>query len=162
MIVAYECYADEDVFRFLRDQRRLAITGFHAFGQGEVVNAVQKRRADIGIVDEDPLASHHGQRDRGAIVKETENPIVRRHGEGHLIVVKPELEPCFLRSTRLVRFDSSLPDRADLLRAALGVPNAAKHRLFRSELAAVYEASVGRGVRTLPVDLEEAVRSLLG
>ena len=71
-VFAYECYADDDVFHFLKDECKLSLRSFHGFGQGEVVNAVFVRQtADIGMVDEDPFSSHHSQRDKAQLVSET-------------------------------------------------------------------------------------------
>lgn len=41
---AYECFADADVFRFLKESCRLPLEGFHGFGQGPVVEAVTLAR----------------------------------------------------------------------------------------------------------------------
>jgi hypothetical protein len=47
--LAVECYADLDVFHFLRDTLRVPLRKFHAFSQGEVVNrVVVRQRAELG------------------------------------------------------------------------------------------------------------------
>ena len=161
-IFAYECYADQDVFQFLRDECRLPLRGFHGFGQGEVVNAVfVKQKADIGMVDEDPFSSHHGERDRAQVVSTTNDLILCRQGSRHPIIVRPDLEECFLRSIKRVRFTSSLPQRASDLRAILNIPSSPKHRVFRDELVALYHESKKRTVGTFATDLEDTVRGLL-
>lgn len=149
-VFAYKCYADKDVFLFLKEERGLPIEGLHGFGAGEVVNEVLIRgRADIGMVDEDPLSSHHAQRDEPQLVSTTENLMVRRRRDRYLLIVKPELEECFLRSVRLVGLESRLPNRPADLRALLGIPNNPKHRAFREELSSLYRESKARRVRTL-------------
>ena len=162
MIFAYECYADQDVFQFLRDDRRLLIRGFHGFGQGEVVNAVfVKQTADIGMVDEDPFSSHHRQRDKAQVVSTTNDLILRRQGDQYLLIVKPDLEECFLRSMRRVTLASNLPQRASDLRAMLNIPTHSKHKVFREELEALHRESKARNVRTFVADLEAILRDLL-
>ena len=37
---AYECFADGDVFSFLQEDCGFSLKGFHAHGQGRVVEAV--------------------------------------------------------------------------------------------------------------------------
>lgn len=95
-VFAYECYGDEDVFRFLRDECRLPIRNSHGFGQGDVVNAVfVKQTADVGMVDEDPFSSHHSARDKAQVVSTTDDLILCRQGNRHLIIVKPDLRGVF-------------------------------------------------------------------
>ncbi len=158
---AFECFADRDVLHFLRDDCRLPLKPFHAYGQGEVVNAVLvKRTAEIGMVDEDPLTSHHSERDRTEIISTTRDLVVRRREDQHLIIVKPELEECFLRSVRVAGLTSKLPVRADELRAILNIPGHSKHGVFREELKALFDESRRRKIQTFVTDLESAVRQL--
>lgn len=161
-IFAYECYADEDVFQFLKDECKLPIRKHHAYGQGEVVNAVLvKRRADIGMVDEDPLSSHHSQRDQAQLISTTDNLVLRGQGDRYLIIVKPELEECFQRSMRIIGLRSSLPSRPEELRATLNISSHSKHKLFREELKTLYRESKARNVQTFVTDLENTLRKLL-
>jgi hypothetical protein len=161
-VCAYECYADEDVFYFLRDDCRLPIRHLHGYGQGDVVNAVfVNHTADVGMVDEDPFSSHHSQRDKAQLVSETNDLALCRQGNRHLIIVKPDLEECFLRSMQRVRLDSKLPRRAGELRAILNLPNHAKHKIFREELVALHRESKARNVGTFVTDLEAIIRGLL-
>ena len=162
MVFAYECYADEDIFRFLRDECKLPLRGFHGFGQGEVINAVLvKQTAEIGMVDEDPFSSHHRQRDNTQVVSTTTDLIARRQGNRHLIIVRPDLEECFLRSMSRVNIESVLPRRAGELRSILNIPHHPKHQKFREELGALYRASKARPVETFVTELEKIVRDLL-
>lgn len=161
-VFAYECFADGDVRAFLEQECGIPLRSFHAYGQGEVVRAVfVDARAEIGMVDEDPLGAHHGLRDRATVLASGPSLEVRERGGRHLIVIKPELEECFLRSVKLVGYESRLPARARELRALLGVPHGARHARFRTELAELRRVSRERNVATLPTELEEAVRTVL-
>jgi hypothetical protein len=159
---AFECYADADVFAFLRDHCRLALKGFHAGTQGEVVNSVLvKKTSHIGMVDEDPGKSHHRERDRALLVKQTLNLELRRGDEGHLIIVKPDLERCFQRSLSLAKMSSSLPTQPEDLHTLLSTPQGAKHKLFVEELAAMREKSQQLKVDTFATEIESLVTSLI-
>jgi hypothetical protein len=161
-VFAFECFADRDVFEFLKGDRRLPIRPEHCGDQGRVVHAVLvKRDAHIGLVDEDPLSSHHRRRDDTQVVHTTDSLVVRRQGDRYLIVVKPELEECFRRSISLVKLESRLRTRPQEMRALLGIPQTAKHRLFQEELAMLYRESKARNVNTFVTDLEQAVRNAL-
>jgi hypothetical protein len=134
-VFAYECYADGDVFRVLKGHCGLPLDGFHGFGQGPLVEAVLvKETADIGMVDEDPLSSHHRERDRMESVRESPSLEVRRRRGRHLLVVRPELETCVLRSMRLAGIPSQLGERPADLRTFLNLPMHPKHRIFQQEL----------------------------
>jgi hypothetical protein len=159
---AYECYADGDVFFFLRDDRRLPLQKLHSYSQGEVVNDLLVRgRAEIGMVDEDPQASHHKLRDRMRVIVSTNDLELRSEGDRHLIIVKPELEECFRRSMKRAGLPSSLPQQPTELRAMLNVPNHSKHKLFREELESLYRESKARNVQTFITELEGIVQKLL-
>jgi len=161
---AYECFADADVFRFLKESCRLPLEGFHGFGQGPVVEAVLvKERAEIGMVDEDPLSSHHRERDRMESVRGLESPLleVRRRNERYLLIVRPDLETCFLHSMRLVDLRSDLGDQPADLGAFLNLPRHPKHQLFRQELEALHARSRERRIATLVTELERAVRHIV-
>lgn len=159
---AFECYADEDIFIFLRDQRRLPLRKFHGFGQGEVVNALLIREtAEIGMVDEDPGRSHHRERDNTVVVETTTELQMRRRGGRHLILLRPTLEECFLRGMRTLQLASRLPTRESDLHAILNVPNRAKHAQFREELEILYEESRGRRLETFITKLEDVVQPLI-
>lgn len=163
-VFAYECFADADVFRFLKETCQLPLEGFHGFGQGPVVEAVLvKDRAEIGMVDEDPLSSHHRERDRMEAVRELESASldVRRRNDRYLLIVRPDLEVCFLRSMRRVGLQSKLGDRPADLRTFLNLPRHPRHQLFRQELEVLYSHSRERRIDTLVTDLERAVRSIM-
>jgi len=159
---AYECFADGDVFSFLQEDCGFSLKGFHAHGQGRVVEAVLvKGTAEIGMVDEDPFASHHSERDRAEMVATTTDLDVRRRGAQHVIIIKPALEECFLRSANRVGLPSKLPRRASELRAMLNIRGHSKHKVFREELAALRRESQARGIATFVIELETFVRTLV-
>lgn len=159
---AYECYADEDVFRFLKDDCNLPLQGFHAYGQGEVVNQVMfKKRAHVGIVDEDRGKSHHRARDQMKVVTETHEVQHLRLGDRHLIVIKPDLEGCFLRSVKRVQLASTLPDEPRELSRRLNLPDHPLHKPFRQELLTLHHESTRRKVETLTTGLESVLRKLI-
>ena len=158
---AYECFADGDVLSFLQEDCGFPLKGFHAHGQGRVVEAVLvKRTAEIGMVDEDPFASHHSERDRGERVARIDLDFLRR-GAQHVFIIKPALEECFLRSTKRVGLASALPDRASELRAMLNIRGHSKHKVFREELAALRRESQARAIATFVTELEAFVRTLV-
>jgi hypothetical protein len=160
--IAFECFADEDLFWFLRDHCRQPLDGFHAYSKGNVINAVFVRRSsDIGLVDEDPLSAQHRELLKAELVQRTPSLDLRRHQDGNIIVVKPDLENCFRRSLKLVGMSSKLPSRPADMHAILNIPSAAKHKLFRSELASLHTASMERKTSTLVTELEEMVRKVL-
>jgi hypothetical protein len=102
-VFAFECFADQDVFLFLRDERKLTVSGLHSYGQGAVVTSVlTKRRAVVGMVDEDPRSTHHRLRDQMQVILSTSSLELRMREDRYLIIVKPELEECFLRSMKVV------------------------------------------------------------
>jgi hypothetical protein len=161
VIVAFECYADEDLVTFAHEAFGLRLRKAHEGGQGQVIRRLLERgTADVGLVDEDPGRTHHRQRDRMAVVSSTDFLEHRRAGERHLIVVKPDLERCFRRSVELLGLESQLPTRPEDLRRVLGVPGTNVHARFRAELRALYEASVGRRVGSLVRDLEAVFRAI--
>src|SRR3954468_7823478 len=158
--LAFECCADENLFRFLRGACKFSIEPFHAFGQGEVINSVLvKRTCHIGIVDEDPRGTRHRERDRARIVRQASSLEVRSNEAGSIIIIKPDLEHCFLRSLKLAGMSSALPARAEDIHGILNIPNTAKHRIFEQEFQSLYELSKERRISTLPTELEEAMGS---
>lgn len=159
---AFECYADGDVLAFLKQTCGLPLASLHAFGQGEVINEVLvRRRARIGMIDEDPGQVPSRALASMQVVERGPDIEWRRQGDRHLIVVKPELEPCLLRTFTRVRLDSALPRRADELHRLLTVPNRRKHDLLRSELATAHERAKARGLATFTAELERVVRAIL-
>lgn len=161
LTVAFECYADEDVVIFLRDHCKLRIKRRHSYGQGEVVNDVLKtKQANVGIVDEDPGSSHHPLRDAMEVLRITEDLEVRQQSGRHLIVLKPELEDCFIRSMRRAAIPLTIAPTAKKLQKLLNVPEHSSHNAFREQLRALHEASTTRHIPTFITDLEHAIRSL--
>jgi hypothetical protein len=159
---AYECYADGDICTFLRAQCNLPLAKQHSFSQGEVVNDVLIRdHADIGMVDEDPMSSHHRRRDTMQIIDSNEDLELRRSARRYLIILKPDLENCFIRSMRRVGLDSELPSESSELRAILNLPRHPKHRLFMEELGLLRERSRERKTPTFITRLEDCLRVIL-
>jgi len=161
--LAFECYADEDVARFLGEHCHLPLRRLHRYGQGQVVDAVLIRGvAAIGLVDEDPGKPHHGQRDRTTVVSETVDLIHRRKGDRHLFVVRPDLEECFLACTRRLGIvPRDLPQDARELRTLLGLHRHRTHEAFRRELASLHRESRSRAIATFVTDLETGLRAVL-
>lgn len=159
---AYECYADEDVVLFLRDHRHLPLGKRHSFGQGEVVNdLLKKAHADIGMVDEDPGSSHHPLRDQMEVIHRTDDLEIRRKSGRHLVILKPELEDCFLRSMRRASLKTNLPSNPKELQKLLNLPKHPAHETFREELARLYGVAIARGIKTFITDLEHIIKTLL-
>jgi len=111
------------------------------------------------MVDEDPHSSHHKLRDTMFLVRASDDLELRRRDQRHLIVVKPDLERCFLRSMKRVGLESSLPEDPEQLQAILNLPNHPKHDVFRSELAELRDASRARNIGTLMTRLEDELRA---
>ena len=145
----------------MRDDCKLPLDHFHGFGKGEVVNEVLvRRRADVGMVDEDPMSSHHARRDAMELVSETNDTQLRRSKDRHVIVIKPNLEQCFLRSMKRVELESTLGERPQDLRARLNLPKHSAHKDFRRDLSTLYQVSRARKVATFIIELEEILRKL--
>jgi hypothetical protein len=160
--IAVECYADEDVIIFARDVLRLPLRRLHSFSQGEVINdLLVRQRAGIGMVDEDPGKSHHQLRDTMSIVYSGTDIELRAHRERHLIVIKPELEECFLRGMRRVGLVTNLGSTAHGLQAILNLPHHPKHKMFQQELASLYRESRGKSVQTFVTEFDDVLRPLL-
>jgi len=158
---AFECYADQDVVLFLRDDRGLPIRRFHASGQGGVINALlEKRKADLGMVDEDPLSSHHRLRDQMRVVSTTNDLELREQNGRYLIIVKPDLEECFRRCVARLDLESGLPKRSEELRTLLGIEGTRPHKVFRQELNTLYRESQRQRIQTFVTELEGILRSL--
>ena len=161
MIFAFECYADLDIVFFLRDGLGLPIRKRHAFGQGEVVNEILVRhRANVGMVDEDPLSSHHSLRDQMQIVSRTDELELREQNGRYLIIVKPDLEQCFRRCMERLHLESELPRRPEDLRRRLGIEGTRLHEVFRGELNMLYQESRRRRIDTFVTELERILREL--
>lgn len=160
--VAYECYADEALFRFLRDDFGFPLKPVHSFSQGRVVSALLKAgTAEAGIVDEDPLSSHHSRRDRTVLVHETNDVEWRRASEDAariLIVVKPDLEKCFFAALKRVGLKSEWSDASTLHRQLAG-PWGTQHAKFQSELSTLHRAATERNTRVFTRDIEDILRA---
>lgn len=158
---AYECYADEDIVAFLRDHCRLPLRKRHSYGQGEVVNDLfRNARADVGMVDEDPGSSHHPLRDKAHVDQRTQDLEVRRRSGRHLIILKPELEECFIRSMTRAGLPVTIAQTPKALQELLNIPDHSSHREFRQQLRLLHERAIAKKVPTFITDLERIVRGL--
>lgn len=160
-VLAFECYADQDVYLFLRETLAFPFTRQHSYSQGEVINdLLKKERADIGLVDEDPGASHHRSRDAMTVVASTTDVELRSHGSRHLFILKPNLERCFLKGVARLGLPSDLPSNASELERRLAHPDKrhADHQLFRRELELLHRESVSKRTATFLTDLEHHLR----
>jgi hypothetical protein len=159
---AVECHADEDVVVFLRQTLHFDVRRHHSFSQGDVINDVFVRLvALIGMVDEDPGKPHHRLRDQMQVVFSGAQIELRRRDGRHLLVVKPELEACFLDAMRRVGLTSGLGTVARDLQAILNLPKHPKHQIFRGELAALYGQSRARKIATFVTELADWLPMLL-
>lgn len=145
LVFAFECYADRDVFRFLREVGAPPLKELHAFGQGEVVKALFTRKATIGMVDEDPRRMHHRLRDAMRVIHTTVDFELRENNGRYLGVLRPELEGCYLRAAELLGIRSTLPREAPELRRLLGRPNSSAHDTFVRSLEQVFKEARSRG-----------------
>lgn len=158
---AYECYADEDIILVLRDRFNIALRKRHSGNQGEVINDLLKSSlADIGMVDEDPGSSHHRLRDQMQVVHTTGDIEVRRMSGRHLIILKPELEDCFVNSMRRAALTTKLPSDPKDLQKVLNLPSHPSHKIFRDELGELHRVATARKVNTFITDLESIIRRL--
>jgi hypothetical protein len=157
---AFECYADQDVVMVLRDECQLPLKRRHSFGQGDVVNdLLRSDQAEIGMVDEDPLSSHHPLRDKMHVEQTTEDVEIRRRQGKRLVILKPDLEECFIRSMKRVGVPLTVARNAKELHEILNIPNHPKHAEFREQLRELLDASRAKHVPAFITDLEQAVRT---
>jgi len=125
-----------------------------------VINDLIEDKIQVGMVDEDPGRPHHARRDAMVVVSATPILQVKRDGNRYLLIVKPELEPCFIRSMELVHLETELPTDPSRLQAILNLPRHPKHARFREELIRLYDESRRRNVATLMTQLHDALRAL--
>ena len=159
---AFECYADQDIVVVLREECGLPLKKRHSFGQGEVINDLLRNdRAEIGMVDEDPLSSHHPLRDTMHVDEVTQDVEHRRRANRHLIILKPELEECFIRSMNRAGVQLTVAPNPNELQKVLNIPNHPKHEEFRQQLRDLRQAAKAKHVPTFITDLERIVRASL-
>ncbi len=163
---AFECFADQEVFRFLKDDLHLPLSGIHSDTQGEVINDLLLRGlARIGMVDEDPLASHHNERDRmkvGSSHEDLEFRWAKRDGTTrHLVIVKPDLEECFLRSLKRLGLESELATDARKLHRLLGKRRTRAHSNFRADLKRLHDEGRKKNTPTFITRIEDHLRQIL-
>lgn len=162
-VLAFECYADQDVCLFLKETLAFPFKRQHSYSQGEVINDLLKKgRADIGLVDEDPGASHRRGRDAMPVVATTTDVELRSRGDRHLFILKPNVERCFLKGVARLGLPSELPSTASDLERRLAHPDNrhADHKLFRRELELLHRESVSKKTPTFLTDLEHHLRQL--
>lgn len=162
--VAFECFADQDLFLFLKDVAGLPIRKRHSYSQGEVINDLLERDlADIAIVDEDPGASHHRLRDSLPVVETSGDIEIRARGAKSIVIVRPDLEKCFLRGMGRLNLKSDLTRAAGDLHRRLAQSNSlhADHRTFREDLARLRQAAHERRTHSFVTAIEAHVRSRL-
>lgn len=144
-VFGYECYADRDVFRFLRQATGRPMKDFHGYGQGDVLNALLvKRTIALGMVDEDPRSTHHRLRDSMKVVRATKDFELRESQGRYLAIVKPELEEAFVNACKLLGVVSSLPRDPSKMRRALLPPSSSSHNLFVQELLQLHAEATAR------------------
>jgi hypothetical protein len=163
-LFAFECFADQDVFLFLRDHCKLPLSGRHSYGQGEVINDVLvRKRALVGIVDEDPGSSHHPLRDQMELLQQTPDLELRRRDKRYLFILKPALEGCFLRCMKRVGLKPQVAGDASELERRLANPEArhANHQRFRDDLRKLYDEARERKIATFLTELDDKLRTVL-
>ena len=145
LVFGYECYPGHDVFHFLREASSRPMKGFHGFGQGDVVNALLvKKTVTLGMVDEDPRSTHHPLRDAMKVVRTIEDFELRESQGRYLAVLKPELEEAFIRASKLLGVDTSLPKDPSSLRRSLLRPNSSSHDTFVQALRQLHAEAKAR------------------
>jgi len=159
--VAVECYADVTLVEFLRDECDLrGLVPRHVNSQGEVVKAIfQTATAEVGIVDEDPNKPHHRLRDQARLVWSGVDVELRELDRRHLLVVKTDLETCFLRAMNRLNETSWFESRTRMHRILQ--PRMSRERdRFKKELARLRDAGKQRGIPELVSEIAEQLRKL--
>jgi hypothetical protein len=119
---------------------KLPIESRHSGSQGDVINNLKRGLAEIGMVDEDPGSTHHSMRSQMQTVTKSEDLEHRVKGDRHLIIVKPDLESCFLRTAGRIKMETGLPGGWKDLHRILAVQQDKKaHEAFRNALRSCYE-----------------------
>ena len=163
---AWECFADTDVARCLLIECGLDFhidpADSHAHCQGNVVNHLfHEGKASFGMVDEDPKRSHHSTRDILTFVYRGAYLDWGVFEDKYLIVLKPELERCFLESMKTVELCSAMAKDPKTINEALGKRDHPWHKIFSDELALLYRKSQDTKTVTFITELEDAVREIL-
>ncbi len=109
------------------------------------------------MVDEDPGSSHHPLRDQMEVIHRTDDLEIRRRSGRHLIILKPELEDCFLRSMRRASLKTNLPLNPKELQKLLNLPKHPAHKTFREELSELYKVATAQRINTFITDLERII-----
>ena len=145
LVFGYECFADRDVLRFLRQATGRQVKDFHGFGQGDVLNALLvKRTITLGMVDEDPRSTHHRLRDSMTVVRATKDFELRESQGRYLAILKPELEEAFVNASKLLGVETRLPKEPSSMRRVLLPPGSASHKVFVQALVDLHAEAKAR------------------
>ncbi len=158
--LAFECFGDQDIFHHLQLRCHLPLEPVHSYSQGEVIRDLSRGKADAGVVDEDPGKSHHGERDRMAVVSSDAGLEVRAARGRWLFILAPDLETCFFEAMQRVGEKPSCGKNPAELHRRLGTPGKSAHDLFRSDLERLRQAARARKLPVFLTLLEERLRAL--
>ncbi len=159
--LAYECNADKDLYSVLSSPPEINTAGLHSFSQGEVINDLMVRnKASIGIVDEDPGKSHHRERDKMNVILDGPEVELRKSGQKHLIIIKPDLESCFLAAMKRVGLTSNIAQDPGTLHRILMTSGSRRHGEFCEELRDLRKASNDKNVKTFITEIDAVLRDL--
>lgn len=95
------------------------------------------------------------------VIHRTEDLEIRRKSGRHLIILKPELEDCFLRSAKRIGLVTRLPANPKEMQKVLNLPNHPSHQIFRDELSELHTIATAKKIGTFITDLESLVRTLV-
>ncbi len=144
MKVLVECDADEVVLRNLGVVKKQL---FHFGGRNKVITRLRDLPGAVGVVDEDPGASQHG--DLKASYRQAESAeglrLLIRQGRGgqRLVMICPKLEDWLIeraKSSGIRPQDYGLPNDPDRLH---GIPRYEQKEGFRRFLSALKEQDKG-------------------
>ena len=163
MRLAVECFADHTVLRFLKEDCALSmLQDLHVYSQGEVVRAVLiQGLAEVGMVDEDPNKPHHRKRDETQLIAQGVDVDVRALGGRHLLIVKPDLERCYLKAVKRLKLETGFGGPSEMHAELSRGWQSRKHRDFAKELADLRAVSREKSIPCFVTELEDALRSLV-
>jgi hypothetical protein len=158
--LAHECFGDGDVVQFLRE-RGVPVEPLHSYSQGNVVRDVLARKAAVGMVDEDPMSTHHRARDRMVVVHRGQDVDLLKETGRYLLVLKPDLEGCFFAAARRLAVSPSIAKSTSELHRLLGKPQGRQHEQFRAELTLIHAAAQERKMPSFTLELETLLGTIL-
>jgi hypothetical protein len=109
------------------------------------------------MVAQDPGRPHQSARDTAPVRKSYDFTEVRVIDDRTLIIVKPELEECFVECMAKVGLPSSLGNDASRLRTILGTEKGEVHKVFRGELKSLFERSRHLGISTFVTEIDDTL-----